>query len=141
MAATTEDTAQTAIDLRWQGHKFQAQNICLNNRHEDTIARLQGRGDRETRHALLSLLKESKAMNGALAGHLALMSNANQGLVDILQKSKDGGAALTMRRAAELLVKVRVKVEVVHWYQPPHSHTRTSGFATVNNCCLASISP
>lgn len=41
-----------------------------------------------------------------LAARLARMSMINRTVLELLQKSQDGKAALMMRKAAELLVKV-----------------------------------
>lgn len=47
-----------------------------------------------------------KQLNGVLAARHARLSMVNRTVVEILQKSEDGKAALMMRKAAELLVKV-----------------------------------
>lgn len=78
--------------------------------HDDAIVKLESRSDSEAREVLLGLTKELQGMNGNLAAHLAQMSNSNLGFVAMLRFSEDGRAALMMRRAADLLVKVRLQM-------------------------------
>lgn len=49
---------------------------------------------------------QAKDLVGVLAERLARISMVNRTVLEILQKSEDGKAALMMRKAAELLVKV-----------------------------------
>lgn len=99
---------QEGFDLRWAGHRLQGLNVCLNARYEDTIAKLEGRSDLEARKIVLELMQEFHKHNNELAAHCMRLSNSNHGAMGLLKKSKDGRAAVTMRRAAELLVKVRL---------------------------------
>lgn len=93
--------------LRWEGHRTQGANIALGLRFDDTVRTLERRSDdRQAREVLLRLGKELRQFNDALAGRLLRMSAVNRTVVEVLQKSEDGKAALMMRKAAELLVKV-----------------------------------
>ena len=95
------------MDLRWHGHALHAHTLVLAQQCNDSMERLEGMDDREAREVLKSLVQEYRAVNDSLAAFLARMSNANQGLVEMLQKSEEGRSSLMMRRAAEMLVKVR----------------------------------
>lgn len=79
-------------------------------RHENAMGDLEGRSDGEARAVLLRLAKESRTMNGELAAHLSRTSMLNLGVVEMLRKNRDGRAALMMRSAAEILVKVRLSL-------------------------------
>ena len=48
----------------------------------------------------------------------------NRTMLELLQKSRDGKAALMMRKAAELLVKVRAEVEFLAWLHATDCCTR-----------------
>lgn len=102
-----ESLEQEGISLRWTGHRLHGANIGLRQRHENAMGNLEGRSDGEAKAVLLRLAKESREMNGELAAHLLRMSMLNLGVVEMLKKSRDGRAALMMRSAAEILVKVR----------------------------------
>lgn len=102
-----KEIVQAGADLRWAGHRLQGLNVCLNARYEDTIAKLKGRCDLEARKIVLELLQEFQKHNNELAALCMRLSNSHHGAMDLLKKSEDGRAAVTMRRAAELLVKVR----------------------------------
>lgn len=86
---------------------MQGANIELNLRFDDTVRTLRGRGDREAREVMLRLAKEYRHLNDGLVAKLARISMINRTVVEILQKSEDGRAALMVRKAAEVLVKVR----------------------------------
>lgn len=87
---------------------MQAATIALNLRFDDTVRTLKSRGnDREAKEVLLRLAKELKTLNDGVVSRFTRLSAVNRTIVEILQKSKDGKAALMMRKAAELLVKVR----------------------------------
>lgn len=96
--------------MRWEGHRLQGAQIELSLRFDDTTRTLESRGDREARAVMLRMAKEFKQLNDSLAAKLARISIINRTLVEILRKSQDGQAALMMRKAAELLVKVRGRV-------------------------------
>lgn len=105
--AAHRDFRQEGLNLRWPGHRLQELNIAQSGRCDDIMGKLQSSGDREARNAMLGLILDLKGLNGKLAKHLARMSNANLGLVEMLEKSEDGRAALMMRKAADVLVKAR----------------------------------
>lgn len=87
---------------------MQGNTIELNLRFDDTVRTLKSRGnDREAREVLLQLAKDFKTLNDELMSQFTRLSAINRTIVEMLQKSKDGKAALMMRKAAELLVKVR----------------------------------
>ncbi|CAN0042662.1 unnamed protein product, partial [Scytosiphon promiscuus] len=97
---------QESNTLRWEGHRTQGVNIALGLRFDDTVRTLERRGDdRQSKEVLLQLATELRQFNDALAARLLRMSAVNRTLVEVLQKSEDGKAALMMRKAAELLVK------------------------------------
>jgi len=108
-----EDLVRESTTLRWEGHRMQGAHIELNLRFEDTVRKLRGRGDREARDVTLRLARELKRLNDGLVAKLARISTVNRTVVEILQKSQDGKAALMVRKAAEVLVKVRAP-----WYDP-----------------------
>lgn len=100
--------AQESTTLRWEAHGMQGATIALNLRFDDTVRTLESRGnDREAKEVMLRLAKEYKTLNDGLVSRLARLSVINRTMVEILHKSQDGKAALMMRKAAELLVKVR----------------------------------
>lgn len=106
---STTDAVQAGIDLRWKNHMLQGHSIAITQRYNDTMNKIETRSDSEARKVMQGLATELNGLNGTLAEYLARMSNANHGLVEMLQKSEDGRAVLMMRRAAEMLVKVRLQ--------------------------------
>lgn len=107
-SSSASDLVQESSTMRWEGHRTQGANIALGLRYDDTVRALERRSDdREAKEVLLRLAKELKQLNDAMAGRLLRMSAVNRTVVEVLQKSEDGKAALMMRKAAELLVKVR----------------------------------
>lgn len=49
---------QESSVLRWEGHRMQGATIALGMRFDDTVKKLESRGDREARIVLLGLAKE-----------------------------------------------------------------------------------
>lgn len=87
---------------------MQGSTIALNLRFDDTIRTVESRGnDREAKEVMLRLVKELRTLNDGLVSRYSRLSAVNRTVVEILAKSQDGKAALMMRKAAELLVKVR----------------------------------
>lgn len=52
------DLVQESSFLRWEGHRLQGANIALSLRFDDTVKKLETRGDREARKVLLGLATE-----------------------------------------------------------------------------------
>ena len=52
------DLVQESHFLRGDGHRMQAANIALTLRFDDTVKKLESRGDHEARRVLLGLAKE-----------------------------------------------------------------------------------
>ena len=102
-----ESLEREGISLRWAGHRLHGANIGLRQRLDATMDTLESRSDVEARAVMLRLAREFREMNGELTAHLSRMSMLNLGVVKMLRKSRDGRAALMMRSAAEILVKVR----------------------------------
>lgn len=79
--------------------------------------------------------------SGVLAARLARMSMVNRTVVEILEKSEDGKAALMMRKAAELLVKVcerECECESPLWPQPAQPTGQLS-YTLALYCMRASV--
>ena len=105
-----ESLEREGVSLRWAGHRLHGASIGLRQRHDATMGTLEGRSDGEARAVMLRLVRDFREMNGELAAHLSRTSMLNLGVVEMLRKSRDGRAALMMRSAAEILVKVRLDV-------------------------------
>lgn len=52
------DLVEESRSLRGDGHRIQAANIALSMRFDDTVKKLESRGDHEARKVLMRLAKE-----------------------------------------------------------------------------------
>lgn len=90
-----------------ESERLKALNVALTRRHDYVMARLSSRSDGEARRVLMSLNEDLAKQNGALTAFTAQLASQNRSLREMLKESEDGQAAISMRDAAELLVKVR----------------------------------
>lgn len=123
-----DEIARAGVDLRFAGHRLQGLTDFLNARYEDTLSKLEKSSDRDARKITLELSREFKKLNDALAAHCMRLSNSNRGAMGLLKKTEDGRAAVTMRKAAELLVKVhfqRLYLDFFFFLYPPQRMGKT----------------